>query len=304
MRSLIVTALLVYATSVAAAIINGFSIEDPLVPLDEIMSGGPPKDGIPAIMDPRVVDSGHADFLEDDDRVLGLSLNGLARAYPIMILNYHEIVNDHLGESVIVTFCPLCGTGIAFSGSVDGEDLTFGVSGLLYNSDVLMYDHRTESLWSQIAAQAISGEKKGATLERLPITHTTWGDWRQRYPNTTVLSMDTGYSRNYYRDPYRGYAASEGIAFPVSHRDDRLPPKDLVIGLEIDGMFKAYPLSRLPEGVSRLQDSFAGQAVTVEYDLENVTGRVIGANGEEIPTFLAFWFAWIAFHPDSAVFAD
>ena len=285
-----------------AAILNGFSVTDPLIPLEAILSGGPPKDGIPAITDPDWVQVQEADYLLDSDRVLALNINGLARAYPIKILNYHEIVNDFLGEPVVVSFCPLCGTGIAFRGNVGGRDYTFGVSGLLYNSDVLMYDHQTESLWSQISAQAISGAMKGATLTRIPLTHTTWGDWRERHPETMVLSIETGHDRNYYRNPYAGYASSNQISFPVAHTDSRFGAKELVIGLELGGAFKAYPLSALPVDQTLIDDRLGGQEITVHYDLANLTGRVVDSRGEEIPTFLAFWFAWIAFHPSTEVF--
>lgn len=286
-----------------AEVKNGFLLEDPLVPLQMIQSGGPPRDGIPALTRPGFVSAGEAEFLEPADRVLGVNLNGITRAYPIKILNYHEIVNDRFGEvTVIVTFCPLCGTGIVFEGSFEGVEQTFGVSGLLYNSDVLMYDHQTESLWSQIAGQAIAGPRKGTRLERLPVRHTTWDDWRSRHPDTQVLSIETGYNRNYYRDPYRGYGSSSEVYFPVSHHDDRYSAKELVIGLEIDGQFKAYPFTELPKGSDNVFDHHAGHDVVVEYDRDDLSGRVLDSQGREIPTFVAFWFAWVAFHPNTAVY--
>ena len=292
----------VASSTVAAEVKNGFHLDDALVPVDMIQSGGPPRDGIPALSRPRFVSAKDADFLERTDRVLGIALNGISRAYPIRILNYHEIVNDRFGdESVVVTFCPLCGTGIVFRGSIAGVEHTFAVSGLLYNSDVLLYDHQTESLWSQIGGRAISGPRKGTPLERLPVTHTTWEDWLGRHPDTRVLSIDTGYNRNYYRNPYRGYASSAELWFPVTHEDDRYPSKEMVIGLEIDGQFKAYALSELPRRDNRIYDQHAGQDVVVEYDRDNLTGRVLDSRGDEIPTFTAFWFAWVAFHPDTAV---
>ncbi len=286
-----------------AEVKNGFRLEDPLVPLQMIQSGGPPRDGIPALSRPGFISAGEAEFLEPRDRVLGVSLNGITRAYPIKILNYHEIVNDQFGEeTVVVTFCPLCGTGIVFRGLFDGVEHSFGVSGLLYNSDVLMYDHQTESLWSQIAGQAIAGPRKGTRLERLPVSHTTWDDWRSRYPDTQVLSIETGYNRNYYRDPYRGYGSSSEVWFPVSHNDDRYSAKELVIGLEIDGQFKAYPFTELPKGSDKVFDHHVGHDVVVEYDRDDLSGRVLDPQGREIPTFLVFWFAWVAFHPNTAVY--
>lgn len=287
----------------SASVKNGFLLDEPLIPENEILSGGVPRDGIPAIRNPRFVAAATVDFLDARDRVLGLTMNGVTRAYPIKILNFHEIVNDYLGEPIVITFCPLCGTGIAFRGSIGGAQYTFGVSGLLYNSDVLMYDHQTESLWSQIAARAVSGELKGTGLERVAVAHTSWKDWQQRHPGTEVLSIDTGFRRDYYHSPYSDYVLSNRIMFPVAHHDDRLASKELVIGLEIDGQFKAYPLALLPSSDDRIADRHADTDVFVEYDRDALTGRVVDSAGKEIPTFLAFWFAWAAFHPQTEVFA-
>ena len=294
--------LLFAGIATAASIQNGFRIDDPLVPEHEILSGGVPRDGIPAIDDPEFVSADDADFLDARDRVLGLSMNGVTRAYPLKILNYHEIVNDNLGVPVVISFCPLCGTGIAFLSTVNRRPYTFGVSGLLYNSDVLMYDHQTESLWSQISATAVTGRLKGSELRRVPVTHTTWADWLERHPRTEVLSIDTGFRRDYYHDPYGNYAISNQVMFPVSSYDNRLNAKELVMGLEIDGQFKAYPLSQLPADGERFADRHADTDLFVEYDRDAMTGRVIDNAGEEIPTFLAFWFAWAAFHPETEVF--
>jgi hypothetical protein len=220
-----------------------------------------------------------------------------------MILNYHEIVNDVFGtQRVAVTFCPLCGTGIAFESSVAGDVLSFGVSGLLYNSDVLMYDRQTESLWSQILATAVAGPMVGAELDMLPVTHTTWRHWREMHPQTQVLSIDTGHSRSYYRDPYRGYADTSRIWFPVTSRDSRLDEKTVVVGLEIDGVFKAYPIELLPEARTEVRDAVGGSELTISYDREAASAEIRDSAGNVIPTFTAFWFAWAAFHPETLVY--
>ena len=135
---------------------NGFDLSNALIPVEQIKHGGPARDGIPAISQPDFISEKQARFLEDADRVLGINMQGEQKAYPVRILNYHEIVNDHFGDVVLVSYCPLCGTGMAFLANRDGKDFDFGVSGLLYNSDVLLYDRQTESLWSQIRKQAIS----------------------------------------------------------------------------------------------------------------------------------------------------
>ncbi len=307
MRSALFTlmslAVLGWPTAHAQRGLNGFDVSDAIVDADLIVSGGPPRDGIPALTVPGHVTADEAEHLSDDDRVLGVVLNGIARAYPIMILNYHEIVNDAFGtQRVVVTYCPLCGTGIVFDAQVDGEVLSFGVSGLLYNSDVLMYDRETDSLWSQILAAAISGPLVGSELERLPVTHTTWRKWREAHPRTQVLSIDTGHSRVYYRDPYRGYADTSQIWFPVTSRDPRLAEKTVVVGLELDGVFKAYPFELMPEGQSEILDVVGGTDIVVRYDREAASAEIFDSAGDLIPTFTAFWFAWAAFHPDTLVY--
>ena len=184
---------LLVATTSTAQTRNGFDISNLSIPADEVLHGGPPKDGIPAINEPNFVSATEADFLQPEDRILGVHRNGIARAYAIRILNWHEIVNDQFGdEKIAITFCPLCGTGMAFKANVGGQDRSFGVSGLLYNSDVLLYDRESESLWSQIARVAVSGELIGTELEMVAVSHTSWADWQQRYPDSQVLSTETG----------------------------------------------------------------------------------------------------------------
>lgn len=148
-------------------------------------------------------------------------------------------------QPVVITYCPLCGSGIAFDAAVKGKVKTFGVSGLLYNSDILLYDRETESLWSQLRYKAVSGPMEGEQLEVLNTTNTTWKAWKSKHPKTLVLSEDTGFNRNYESDPYPGYESSSDIYFAVSEKDDRFHPKETVIGLEVNGKFKAYPFSEL-----------------------------------------------------------
>lgn len=302
-RGAVAALLLGAVQTLSAASLNGFDLDNASIPADEIHHGGPPKDGIPAIDDPRFVEADAAGFLAPDDRVMGMRHNGVAKAYPIKILNYHEVVNDEFnGEGVVVSFCPLCGTGMAFSAGIDGQPTDFGVSGLLYNSDVLLYDRRTESLWSQIMAEAVSGPMTGTSLEHLPASYTTWRDWRSRHPDTLVLSTDTGYNRDYNRTPYAGYEDSEQVWFPVANRDGRYHSKELVIGLELDDEVKAYPFTELSRHDTPFQDEVSGRRISVHFDASNRTGRVLDESGNEIPTVIAYWFAWTAFHPDTEVF--
>ena len=282
---------------------NGFRLDDTLVPAQEIRKGGPPRDGIPSLDNPTLVAAEKAGYLGGKDRVLGISIDGVAHAYPIRILNYHEIVNDIVGgTSVVITYCPLCGSGTAFEADIDGHNFEFGVSGLLYNSDVLMYDRKTASLWSQLMRQAVAGPMKGARLQQLPLAHTNWQEWVNRYPETQVLSSKTGFSRNYRVDPYPNYGRNGRLYFPVAHSSERYRRKEIVMGLEIDGQFKAYPFKELKEGASEFHDEFAGVEFDVEYDAKHQTARVLNADGSEIPTTMAFWFAWYAFHPETDVY--
>ncbi len=286
---------------------NGFDLSNALVPVEQIKHGGPARDGIPAISQPDFISAKQARFLRDADRVLGINMQGEQKAYPVRILNYHEIVNDRFGDvAVLVSYCPLCGTGMAFLANRDGKDFDFGVSGLLYNSDVLLYDRQTESLWSQIRKQAISGPLKSQRLQQVPLEHTSWSDWRARYPQTRVLSQNTGYQRDYSRSPYAGYADSEQIMFDVSAIDRRFHPKEWVIGVTINGIAKAYPFSHLSNAVqsgqrSELLDQVGGKSIRVVFDAANRNGRIYAAD-TLLPSTTSYWFAWYAFHPDTLVY--
>jgi len=292
-----------WLSTASAESLNGFRLDNSLIPVNDIKKGGPPRDGIPSLDDPEFVAADDATYLKDKDRVLGLSINGIAHAYPIRILNYHEIVNDVIGgAAVVVTYCPLCGSGTAFEAAIDGRSYEFGVSGLLYNSDVLMYDRETGSLWSQLMVQAVTGPMQGTRLQQLPLSNTSWQEWVQRHPETRVLSNKTGYSRNYRVDPYPNYGRSGKLYFPVTHSSKRYRRKDIVMGLEIDGQFKAYPLRELKKGENRFADKFAGEEFSVEFDAKHQTARIVKADGPEIPTTMAFWFAWYAFHPETDVY--
>jgi len=282
---------------------NGFDLSNPLIKITEIHHGGPAKDGIPAIDRPHFIKANKAYFLNSTDRILGLSINGVTKAYPIKILNYHEIVNDFFkNKAVVITYCPLCGSGIAFSAHINGKDRTFGVSGLLYNSDVLLYDRETNSLWSQILASAVTGEQSGTPLKMLALTHTPWRDWKKQYPNSLVLSDHLGFERDYNRSPYGGYTDSQHLYFPVSSLNSRYHPKEKVIGLHLKGIHKVYPFTELAKVKSPYQDTVAGQKMTLIFNAEKRTGKILDQQQKEIPTTTLFWFAWMTFYPESLIF--
>lgn len=284
---------------------NGFDLSNATIPVEQIMHGGPPKDGIPAISDPNFVSVNQAVHVKPGDRIVGIKMHGVTKAYPISILNWHEIVNDEInGRHFAITYCPLCGTAVAFDANIDGKVTEFGVSGLLYNSDVLLYDRNTESLWSQISSHAIAGEMVGTKLKRLPISHTSWKDWEEKHPHTLVLSEETGHSRNYSRDPYAGYEKSPTLYFSVNNRAPEIyHPKELVVGIEVDGAFKAYPFIELEKNAkSSFTDKLNGKNFTIKWDSENRAVSIFDAGGKEVAGIQGFWFAWFAFHPDTEVF--
>jgi hypothetical protein len=285
---------------------NGFVIDDPLVPKASILSGGPPRDGIPAIDNPEFVGANSASFMSDDERVLGVNYRGVAKAYPLRILNRHEIVNDsYSGQSIVVTFCPLCGSGVVFDAEIDGASLDFGVSGLLYNSDVLLYDRQTESLWSQIMARSVSGKMKGRHLQLIVGRNTTWQDWRSRYPDTLVMTTNTGYRLiDYDNDPYADYKKSKRVWFPLSNTDRRRAAKDYVLGITAGPGAKAYPLDELFKHDSPLIDVVGTTTLRIEFDANHGTAAAYNEQGHAVPSILLYWFAWAAFHPDSDLYAS
>lgn len=305
--AIFITFLPVFATTNAQAITrNGFDLDDASVPSAEIKPGGPPRDGIPALTNPDFVPNDEAEYLDPDDRVMGVVVDNTAKAYPVRILNWHEIVNDRIGnQSFAVTYCPLCGSGVVFASNA-GEDgaLNFGVSGLLYNSDVLLYDRQTKSLWSQLKGEAISGKLKGTSLPVLPVVHTTWREWQSRHPDSVVLDEDTGFKRiDYDRDPYQGYSRSRRLYFDVSHKAPaNYHPKEQILGVEIDGHFKAYPFQELSEyGREKFTDTVGGSEIQIFWNEEEQSAYA-EMHDQLIPATVAFWFAWYTFHPDTEVF--
>jgi hypothetical protein len=296
-------ALFAYNAALLAQPLNGFDLQGATIPVEEVFKGGPPKDGIPSIDNPRFVKPAASTQLDDSDLVLGISLNGVSKAYPLPIMSWHEIVNDFFVDlPVVVTFCPLCGSGMAFESKMDGRSLTFGVSGLLYNSDVLLYDRQTESLWSQLKSSAVTGFYKAKQLKPVPMQHTTWQHWRKQHPDTLVLSFDTGFSRNYSRNPYEGYENIEQTYFPVKFRAKGLHPKERVIGLTINDKAKAWPFVELRKAGGVIKDNIGGQSITVRFNEKHESAEIIDKQGKTLSTVTLYWFAWAAFHPETELY--
>lgn len=325
---------------------------DPDLPVPQAdLDRGAAKDAIPAITDPAFGPdwAGVDADLNDDDRVIGVERDGAARAYPLRILNWHEVVNDDFGGPLLVTYCPLCGSGVTGVRTVAGEPTTFGVSGLLWKSDLVMYDDLTDSLWSQIRAQAIRGPQTGERIDLVPSALTTLSAWREEYPDTEVLlpppasgTIGGGAAtRDYDRDPYAGYANDSRIGIGRNDfDDDRLAAKTIVIGVEHDGVARAYPRPRVA-AAGVVNDEVNGLPVAVATDSgdslaayeRTVDGRTLtfervderhlradgsrwrivsgeAADGPHEGTTLTrandvspkFWFAWAEFHPDTEVY--
>ena len=313
-----------------------------LIPLDKIKGGGPPKDGIPSIDNPVFATASESNFMSDSDTVIGLEIDGDARAYPLFILVWHEIVNDTVGDTpVSVTYCPLCYTNQVFERIIDDNEVEFGTSGKLYNSNLLMYDRLTESYWSQALGLAVKGELTGKKLNLVPFDVITWGDWKKLHPDTLVLTTDTGHLRSYATDPYGNYYTEPRIMFPVEYSDDRMPPKEIIIGIEINDIYKAYKqndiesefvindsvgkepillVSLFSENSRVFERTVDGKVLDFQYaensivDLQTnskwnydglaVSGIHSGTQLERIPTSPGFWFEWFAFHPDTLVYGD
>jgi hypothetical protein len=275
---------------------GGFDVTERSVPLERIVSGGPGKDDIPAIDEPRFLSAGQADFLADDDLVIGVVGTTTAKAYPLRILTWHEVVNDHLDDTAVaVTFCPLTASALVFDRRIDGREHSFGVSGWLYENNVLMYDRATDSLWSQLGGGAVAGVATGTQLVHVASLRTSWQSWKEAHPATLVLSPDSGVRRDYARNPYRLYELSGSPMFEPARLDARVQAKELVLGVSVGSERKAYPFIELEvAGVRSITDRVGDHDITVHFDGQNAYAT---STGGVVDAFMVYWFAWSVFHP-------
>ncbi len=262
------------------------------VPLQEIRSGGPSKDGIPPVDRPRFIASGEAArWLDAQEPVIVFERKGDARAYPLQILMFHEIVNDTVGGvPVAVTFCPLCNASIVFNRRVDGLVLDFGTTGKLRKSDLVMYDRQTESWWQQFTGTGIVGKHAGTVLEQLPSTIASFADFRKAYPAGRVLSRETGFTRPYGRNPYRGYDRIGDTPFLFSDPvDPRLPAMERVLGVQQGRSVRIYPFTVLASAriVNDRVDSEPVAVFTAEGMLSALDAEVI-RDSRRIPAAAAY----------------
>lgn len=245
--------------------------DDWSIPIDEVRDGGPGKDGIPALLNPEMISPSDANYLLDDDLVIGYAYNGEAKAYSHKVLDWHEIINDDIGgKQLAITYCPLTGTGIGWDRMHNGEVTTFGVSGLLYNTNLIPYDRATDSNWTQIGLDCVNGGRIGESIATYQLIETTWSTWLTLYPETQVVSTNTGHSRNYERYPYGDYRTNENLIFPISTNDDeRLDPKARVYGVISGERVKVYEFHHFEEQPI-IEDSFdAKNIVLIGSDVQN-----------------------------------
>jgi hypothetical protein len=311
--------------------------------LEEIAWGGVAKDGIPALTNPTHIAAEAANYLTTDELVFGVARDGDVRAYPLRILDWHEMFNDVVGGvPVALAYCTLCASGILFETTVAGqpEPFVFGSSGFLYRSNKLMYDQQTHSLWNQFTGRPVVGPLTGSgiALKVRPVAITTWKKWRARHPKTRVLSLETGFPREYSLGrAYGKYFASPELMFPALVRDERFAAKSYVFALRLGGYQKAWPVSAFAGGqvindrVGDLDVVLVGDAAsrTVRaYDADDMDftatedggiiasskgdwsveeAALVGAGGKRLrrlPGHIAYWFAWRGYNPNAAVFGD
>lgn len=252
--------------------------------IEEIVWGGVVKDGIPALVNPKHTAAAEAYYLTDDELVFGVAINGDARAYPLRIMDWHEMFNDVVGGvPVALAYCTLCGSGILYDTRVAGrtEPLEFGSSGFLYRSNKLMYDQKTHSLWNQFTGRPVVGAltESDIELKTLPVAISTWGKWRARHPQTKVLSIETGYARDYTPGrPYGTYFDSPDLMFPALVPSAALAPKDYVFALRDGGIYKAWSLA-LFQGGAVVNGTLAGRDVVLIGDATSRTVRAYESQG-------------------------
>ena len=315
-------------------------LKDARIRFEEVTWGGVRVDGIEALNEPNMVRAKDADFMLGSDPVLGIEINGDARAYPLRLMAWHEMVNDVIGgESIALPFCTLCGAGVPYRTQIDDEaPLRFGTSGLLYRANKLMWDDRTESLWNQFTGEPVIGPlaQSGLKLESLPLVLEPWVRWRERHPDSVVLSLDTGKPLNYTSGyVYDRYIRTDAQVFPAAHEAERLRSKDFVFGVKTLGASRAWPVAAF-EGGRAINDAVGGLNVVLIGDRLGETvraydrgdrefalrdGRIFadgvewrvtenaltgpeGALAPRVAGRTAYWFAWSNFEGPGASLWD
>ena len=312
-----------------------------LIPIGQVFDGGPGKDGIPSVDDPSFASVESSSFLDPSNLVVGIVNNGSAKAYAHRILDWHEIVNDDLeGINYALTYCPLTGTAVAWDREINNTITTFGVSGKLYNTNLMPYDRATDSYWSQMRLDCVTGDLIDTRINTFPVIETTWETWQEMYPDSEIMTRETGFDRNYNAYPYGDYRTNNNnIIFPVSSLDNRLPAKDRVLAVLTDSRKKVYPIEEFGDGLAVMEGFGADEVIVLGSDsrnflvayknsgLENVTffdgpgpivaedsnGNKISISGEvvegplagtqlaAVESILGYYFSLAAFYPDMEI---
>ncbi len=314
-----------------------------LIPLSEVKDGGPGKDGIPSIDNPNFIEMSAATFLSDNDLVVGIIYNGIAKAYPHSIMNWHEIVNDEIGGKFItINYCPLTGTAFGWESISNDKKSSFGVSGLLYNANLILYDRNTDSNWSQLKLECVNGELIKDEPSLINVIETDWKTWKTLYPNTKILSTETGFSRTYGSSPYGDYATNHSrFIFKPSILNSALPNKERIYAVINDDKSKVYQFSKF-SNEKVIKDTFNGTDyliignetlingfelsseftnLTFEYDPNGIDNFFIDNEGNKWNVFgeavqgprkgailkaaksvVSYWFAIAAFYPNPEIY--
>jgi len=271
---------------------------------EDLLQGCFAQDCIPSIDNPKFESVQEASWLRDDDMVFAIDYKGIQRAYPQRILNWHEIVNDTIADDpIVITFCPLCGSALAFERKVDAVITEFGVSGKLHNNDLVMYDRYEGNMWQQITGEGIVGPaaRRNEKLKQVPIITTTWGEWKKENPGTLVLSRDTGHTRDYDRYPYGTYEENDELLFGVKNLDKSLQIKTVVYGIEVGDASKAYTESAFDKKTV-IEDVVGNTNIRLERKKSGEIEVTNQDSGEEIIPIRLFWFAWASFHPGTELY--
>ncbi len=308
------------------------------VDIEHVESGCDRPDCIRSIDAPKFISTDKVDFLDDEDLVIGIKMGATEKCYPHAILNWHEIVNDIVnGKEVAINYCPLTGSGMAWNRRINGKLTDFGVSGMLYNSNIMPYDRVTRSAWSQMKQLCVNGELLDSTATTYQVIETTWGTWKKLYPGSAVVSTETGMQRDYLRYPYDAYRTNDEIYFDVEFENDTLPAKERLFGIIKNGKAQCFRFNNFKPGVRILQETVFDKPVIIVgsepdqfitafenpqekkfkpvakqipaifsddagnmYDIFGycLEGDLKGSRLQPVDGFIAYWFAWYAFYPD------
>ena len=273
------------------------------IPINDVKDGGPGKDGIPSIDSPNFAfqNDSKAAYVKEDDLVIGLVIGDVVKAYPHPVLDWHEVVNDRVGEKKItVSYCPLTGTGFGWESRVGGSQSTFGVSGLLYNANLILYDRNTDSNWSQLGLECVNGSQIGELPELVRVIETTWSNWKLMYPNTEVMTRDTGFSRTYQVYPYGSYKTdNDFFIFPASPTNNSIPNKERVFALIDGGFSKVYQFNKFGSGKA-IRQQFNGK----NYLVVGTNKSIVGYELEDDLKDLIFEYKFESNAVESSIFTD